>query len=136
MWLGFRYLEKNCYNVTPNFYIIDRISKFDRALILYKLNIPFKGLNFMGSNFPVFSLMPSVFMMLINGIAFINVSTDSAFSRRLGFPYCSEQSLNKDSVSSVTFKEGTDRIIKPIINFNLTEPQLAFYQPILRKGMF
>ena len=86
LWLGFLYLSKNPFNISPSFYIAKRLSTNDRAVIIYRAHDQRPGLAFHATNVPMFHHMPSCFTLVINDFYFFNVSAEFLFARRLGFP--------------------------------------------------
>ena len=83
LWLGFYYLDKNIYNIIPNFHIRRRIDEKDRMLLIYKTHDTRKHLGFLCVTTPFFGYWPSCFGLIINQFYFVNISSDFLISRRL-----------------------------------------------------
>lgn len=130
LWIGFLYLDKNYFNIIPNFYINNRIGISDRMLFISIDNYNKKNLSFCGVNTPLFSLIPSVFSLRINNAVFTNVSFFNSLLRRLGFPFLIDTQLEKDGYISTSIHDGFNRIMLPIIRKKLPAYNLKIYQPI------
>ncbi len=130
IWLGFFYLDKNFFNIIPNFYINSRIGNADRMLFISVDNYKKNNLSFCGANTPLFSLMPSVFSLRINNIVFTNISYQNALLRRFGFPFLIDTQLESDGYISTNIHDGFKRVMLPIIRKELPSYNLQIYQPI------
>lgn len=75
LWLGFLYLGKNPFSISPNFHIANRAAK-DRAVVIYRADDQRTGLHFQGTNTPMFHHLPCCFTLVINEFYFFNVSAD------------------------------------------------------------
>lgn len=131
LWLGYRYLEKNYFRITPHFYIDSRIGQADRVLYVYYLSDKLEGLSFIGITSPVFSHMPSCFSLRIKNVLFLNISTEFLIARRVGFPYPNSVYLDESGMKHLKVNEPMERMLKPIIKGALKTPDYAFFQPII-----
>ena len=132
LWLGFIYLNKNMYDIEPNFYISNRIDSNDRMLLIYKTFNKTDGLGFIGVGNPFFDHWPSCFGLFINQFYFINISTDFLFSRRLGLPYPTEKFFTNDGNMEMHLTEGKKYILKPLIRKSFNKSCAEIYQPIIK----
>lgn len=135
LWLAYRYLDDNHWNVDPNYFIKNRIGIFDRMIAVYVCNDKGKGIWFTGIQTPGFSYMPSCFSLMVNSFIFFNVSTDFLFARRIGFPYPSEIYVlgEKGGIPFNGINPPKKRIMKPVIRKRLHPAILIMYQPVIRK---
>ena len=134
LWLGFRYLDKNHWNIRPNFHIDQRIGKYDRALSIYRHPaVTEKGVSFIGVSTPIFGLMPTCFTLRINNMMFINTSSMGLFSEGLGFPYPSREGASKagDGVL-VMLEPGKEEVSLPLYGPPPPEGGLTLVQPMFR----
>jgi hypothetical protein len=132
LWLGYRMLTKNSWDVNPRFHINQRIRKHDRLLFIYKTKKQNKGIKPIGVNTPIFYYIPSCFLLTINHLCFLNISSTFLISRRLGLPFTND--LKFDVVNHVNtigeFEHGLNRIMEPLLRFPFKKPCLEFYQAI------
>ncbi|MBI5043426.1 MAG: hypothetical protein HZC10_06290 [Nitrospirae bacterium] len=130
LWLGYLYLNKNCFGIDPSFYIADRVWKSDRMVAIYRVDGDTDGINFSGVQTPTFQHQPSCFMLRINHLYFFNMSDSFLFSARLGFPYKVSRSTN-----TITMAKGAGFAKYPLIRKSLISPAIDFYQPIIPEGL-
>lgn len=140
IWLAYYTLYQNPGQITPKFYIKQRISLYDRILHISKSNeISRKGINFYGVNHQAFVFRPSVFGLSINNYCFINISSNHLVSRRMGFPFPKKEILTKmfdKEIFNMEFnEEGLQRILKPIFKKRINIKGIDFFQSILNKGL-
>lgn len=134
LWLGYhQYLDKNIFQVKPNFYIGDRIAKADRALLIYRLKNVNKGLRFIGINMPAFAHAPMCFSLVVNDLLFCNVSTAYLLARRAGLPYPKHMGFREDGsmVALLPFQPGAQEIKYPVLGFNYNRECTVVAQPII-----
>ncbi len=135
LWIGNMILNKDWPIPDPSFYIDQRLAKKDRCLFVYEHPDPkYTGLNIIGASDPVFFYYPSVFMLVINRLIFINASYEFMLSARMGFPFPRKtwfgerESGNRRYVEDFT---STYNPRPPFLRFNFYPPKLAAYQTIL-----
>lgn len=130
LWLGFLYLGKNPFSVTPKFHIAKRTNTKDRALVIYRADDQRTGLHFQGINVPMFHHFPSCFTLVINEFYLFNVSADFLLARRLGFPYPEQAALQEDGKISVRIQPSRERIMLPPIRLSFSKAGTEIYQPM------
>jgi hypothetical protein len=136
IWLGGILLDKEFANVKPNFHIKDRIGEKDRCLIVYEMNDDWQGLQFFGTNLPIFSIFPSCFSLGINNYYFLNISTDFLFSMNIGFPFTEKRSFrNQDNRTIMAMNNGLSRIKLPLFRFRYEKPSIEVFQPMIHKKL-
>jgi hypothetical protein len=74
LWLGLLYLNGNYRDLTPQFYIGNRLAAKDRLLIIYRGQGESDGLAITGIESPIFHVMPSCFGLMVNHLHFLNAS--------------------------------------------------------------
>jgi len=133
LWLGHIQLDKQD-DLTPNFHIKQRLGVSDRMVSIYYLDDSSLGIGYTGTEFPAFRTSPSCFTLFINNIAFFNLSKEFAFARRLGFPFPNKTLFvpNESRLQVDQFKEGTERIMFPIIRKPLLPNSIRIYQAIIK----
>lgn len=131
LWLGYRYLDKDFWKVHPNFYISQRIGYSDRLLLIYHLNSQENILNFGGINSPVFSFMPSAFVLRIKNTIFYNIGIQGIISRRIGFPYFHNGLIRKDGKQISEIQDGIKKIKLPIVRDKFISTKNQYYQAII-----
>lgn len=133
LWLMYFTLDKNWTGIFPKFFINKRIGQYDRFLYIAKCNGNEKRLNFIGIQNFSFQKTPSVFGLIVNNFAFINMSHDFLISRRVG-PYpINTYVVYKDNQYNFEIevdKEELKRILKPIIRKFLSLKVNVFYQAL------
>lgn len=136
LWLGGLILDQDMSPIRPNFHIKDRIAEKDRCLFVYEMNDDWKGIQFWGTNLPIFSFTPSCFSLCINNYFFLNISTDFLFSRNIGFPFAEKKTFRKqDNYTLITMSPGLEKIKLPLVKFNYLKPSIELYQPIISKKL-
>lgn len=137
------WLVEMCYHpelkneVNPNFYIDSRIARADRTLSICKLQMPSnaQGLNFIGTNTPLFHYFPSVFALVVNDLCFVNASNVNLVAPRTGFPYVREDFVVNPFKPELqcSLVHGRQKVTNPIIKpFIPCSESITFYQPILQ----
>jgi hypothetical protein len=131
LWLGFHQLNKNFFDVEPNFHIARRIGQFDRALFIQRSDFVGTRLSFGGTDTPAFSYVPSVFTLIVNNIYFTNISSAFLLARRLGFPYPRDMYLLPDREEIFCeLQPGRKRIMRPVLQHTLPSQSVAIFQPM------
>ena len=136
LWLAFYYLNKDICSIEPKFYINNRMRAHDRCLIIYKNNDYGRGLNFYGTETPIFQYMPSCFSLRINNFYFLNISKELVCSKKLGFPYIEKIISYDRNTHGYVLKEGSNEIDYPILEEELLKGSIEVYQPIFDLKMF
>jgi len=134
LWLGFRYLDKNYWNIRPHFHIDQRLGKYDRILSIYRdARREMRGISFFGVNTPIFSHMPSCFMLRINNMGFVNSSSIGLVAKQLGFPYPSDEPAEKtDLGTTIIIESGTGEISLPLYKACPPAGGYSLVQPMFR----
>ncbi|WP_299096799.1 hypothetical protein [uncultured Winogradskyella sp.] len=132
LWLGSITLDKIKDEVSPKFYINNRIGTKDRALYIYKLEENHNGINFHGFNTPAFQFVPSIFGLRINNFFFINYSIDNLLAERFGLPFYRHLDYEKNTNREI-FEPmiGSNKIQTPILQTVFPKPTLTLFQSIL-----
>lgn len=131
LWLGFHQLNKNFFEVDPNFHISHRISQFDRVLTIQVSDFTASRLSFGGTDTPAFSYVPSAFTLIVNNFYFTSISSAFLLARRLGFPYPKNMYLVPDRPEILCdLLPGRNRIMQPVLQYSLPSGSLAVYQPM------
>jgi hypothetical protein len=136
LWLGFRYLNKNAFSLTPTFHIDQRIRQKDRVLAIRKLPPVSDGLNCIGGQTALFNLQPSCFSLRVNNFIFTNVSADFIISNRLGLPFQFKSIVKEDrSGFDVIMQSGTGRFKTPLFRHHFYNPEYVILQPVFSQGL-
>jgi len=130
LWLGYLYLDRNPLGISPHFHIQNRIRQHDRMLAIFRTGGNRKGLTFAGCDTPAFALTPSCFSLRINSLCFLNISYNNLLARRMGFPFPSETYFMEDGRLFCKFKEGRNRIMRPVLKKSIRFQGTELYQPI------
>jgi len=130
LWLGFLYLDRNPLGISPHFHVQNRIRQHDRMLAIFRAGGNRKGLTYAGCDTPAFALTPSCFSLRINSLCFLNMSYNNLLARRMGFPFPSETYFMEDGRLFCKFKEGRNRIMRPILRKPIRIQGTELYQPI------
>jgi hypothetical protein len=132
LWLGFLLLDREIPSVNPNFFIKNRIGEKDRCLFVYEINDNLQGLQFLGTDFPIFKYTPSCFALCINNYYFYNISFDFLFSRNIGFPFPTKQRFESEGRRTFfDLNKGLSKKIVPLINMSFLKPIVQLYQPMI-----
>ncbi len=130
LFLGNMMLNKSLPNPSPKFHISQRIGIKDRCTLVYPLDPETKGLRICGGGDPVFFHMPTSFILSINHLLFMNLSSDFLLAPRMGFPYPGEI----ETIGVRTRVDGfraTFRPKVPFVRFGFYPAILGVYQTIL-----
>lgn len=130
LWLGHMMLNKDWPTPPPNFYIDQRVGTKDRCVLIYPNRPNSKGLVMSGASDPVFMHKPSSFVLSINGLIFMNISTELLLSKHMGFPYPKQLRYEDDRVYVEDYAVDA-RLKLPFLDFPFHLPQLGIYQTIL-----
>jgi hypothetical protein len=130
LWLGFQMLDKNIWEITPRFHIINRVGASDRALIIAKFASDKQRLGFAGTFSPSFQFMPVSFALAINDLMLINVSNFALCSRRLGFPYPQPVRERDDGKVEGVLHAGLNRALYPVLPHYPHPYFSGIYQPM------
>lgn len=135
LWLAFHVLDKNIYDVGPQFHIDQRVGQFDRLLIIERSNTEEHFLNVAGVDSPAFSYTPSAFGLSVNGWHFTNVSYSYLLARRLGFPFPRKLEMVSGGNMKMELVKGRDRVMRPVVQFPPPDRYVAIYQPMYKVGL-
>jgi len=137
LWLAEMYFDPELKaNIQPHFFIDSRTAKTDRMLSIQRVNMPGKGIYFIGTNSAMFTFSPSAFTMLINDMFFINASNHNLVSPKLGFPVLARTKFIDPFLGKVTYSvhSGRHKVTNPIITDFIPNPNsVTFYQPIMKE---
>jgi len=136
LWLGWRYLDKDPWNIRPKFHIARRIGRHDRMICIFRVGSDRKRLNFAGCDLPVFAVLPCCFSLSINNMHIINLSKDWLFARRIGFPYPKvmyEAAGGRGCACDV--EAGRGRIMLPLLQQECRLEGTEVYQPMYREQL-
>ena len=136
LWLGFLYLGKNPFSISPKFYISKRVTTKDRLVVIYRANDHRAGLHFQGTNVPMFHYFPSCFTLVINEFYLFNISADFLFARRLGLPYPQKLEMRDDGRLDLAMRSGRERVMLPLIRLPFSKSGTEIYQPIFSNEVF
>lgn len=123
-------LNKDWPTPAPNFYIDERLGKKDRCVLVYPNRPGFKGLVMSGASDPVFMHKPSTFILAINGLIFLNLSSEFLLSQNMGFPYPRDVSYEDGRVYVDDYIANSEPNF-PVFDFQFHPPQIGVYQSIL-----
>lgn len=133
LWLGNMLLNKDWPTPTPNFHIDERIGKKDRCLLVYPNRPEFRGLVMSGASDPVFMHKPSSFILAVNGLIFLNLSSEFLLSKNMGFPFPNEVSYSDERAYIENFSAESE-MKTPVLDFPFHKPQVGVFQAILIKA--
>ncbi|MDB5418527.1 MAG: hypothetical protein JWP50_1946 [Phenylobacterium sp.] len=135
LWLADVYLGRNAAGIQPHFHIANRIGVADRmAYLSYVAAKP--GLTLVGSNTPLFSIMPCAMGLYINGLAILSVSTDDLISRAVGFPYAQKRwALPRRMEHWRELWPGTGEASRPLHSLPHRLPALRLHQPMFGRAL-
>jgi hypothetical protein len=87
LFIGNMILNKDLPVPNPKFFIDQRIGAKDRCVLIYPNRADRVGLGMIGAGDPVFFHLPTSFMLLVNKLLFVNLSSDFLLAPRMGFPF-------------------------------------------------
>lgn len=135
--LGFNMLDRNELEVIPSFYINKGIGLFDRMVIINRVEDNKYYLSARGCDTLLFRIFPNCFLLIINNLYLLNISTNELISRRLGFPYYSQKFYENDiNKVTIVMKGGSERIMFPLIRKPLLIKGVELYQPMFPQRAF
>ncbi len=138
LWLGHHHLlDKNFWQIAPNFYISDRIGTTDRLLLIYRTNNDMARVNFVGIGTPAFAHSPTCFTLVVNNFFFTNISTDFVLAKRAGLPYPDSISVRGDNMLVIQppLLSGGETLEFPIMGYNYDRRCTIVAQPIFKKHL-
>lgn len=131
LWLGMLLLNNNYRDISPRFFIDTRMGGKDRFVFVYEIQDDGQeGINWLGTETPLFEYTPSCFALVVNNFLFLNASFDFLFSERLGFPYASRVELHEGR-DRVTLENGTGKTRLPLLQRAFTPGGTQLWQPII-----
>jgi len=130
LWLGMRLFHQELVLMPPKFRISQRIGRKDRCLLVHRINPDHEGLIMHGVGDPVFLNWPSCFGLTVNGLIFVNISSDYLLAARIGFPFPRKLVDVKDRTLVSDF-DAFYRTKTPLIRFACYPASIAVYQAIL-----
>lgn len=134
LWLGYLYYNEQLEDIELKFHINDRMALKDRALYIYKCEEEIEGINFVGPGGPLFSMIPSCFLMRINNYFFLNISTDFLLLEDLGFPYPEIITIDENGHMYDKIVDGKKEINQDILSkLKIKNTSKAIFQPIFKQ---
>jgi hypothetical protein len=134
LFIGNMILNKDLPIPNPKFFIDQRIGTKDRCVLVYPNRTDYVGLQFIGAGDPVFFHHPTSFMLLVNKLLFVNISSDFLLAPRMGFPFPRTIKLEGPRMRANDFT-ATLRPKLPLIRFSFYRPTIGVYQAILMKEL-
>jgi len=133
IWLGQSLLHGE--ELSPNFYINQRVGISDRLLVIYRSIEEDKGIAFTGTESLAFKYSPSCFSLTINHLTFVSYSSAMLLSKNMGFPFPDKNELYPDGQMGVhNINSGLSEITRPLLNTKIIEPAVKIYQTILKSN--
>lgn len=136
LWLAYHLIQKNPTQLEPRYFIDNRINTKDRMLCVYPVKNNRDGLNGFGAETLLFHRNPSSIALRINDIIIINMSSDSLFLGRCGFPFPKTRRINLEKENEGTILTSnyafTEKIKHPILRQSIIKPSVHLYQPIIQ----
>jgi hypothetical protein len=128
LFIGNMTLNKDLPIPDPKFFIDQRIGTKDRCVFAYPIR-DHVGLRMIGAGDPIFFHHPSSFMLLVNSLLFVNLSTEFLLAPRMGFPFprTVKHEAGKTSADNLTV---ILRPKLPFIRFPFYRPVIGVYQTI------
>jgi hypothetical protein len=130
LFIGNMMLNKDLPIPDPKFFIDQRSGAKDRCLLIYPNRSDYFGLRMIGAGDPVFFYNPTSFMLAVNGLLFLNASSDFLLAPRMGFPFPRETRMQGPYIAADDFT-ALYRPKLPFIRFSFYQPSLGIYQTIL-----
>lgn len=137
LWLGIQYHNSEYFNLTPKYYINNRVRLKDRMLAITNCYDDYKGLRWTGANTLCFISSPTCITLKINNVLFTNCSMDFILSEQLGFPYIRHEFKNQinPELQNIILNEGTKKLKRKLFRSNLYSPTFIVSQPIYKVGL-
>ncbi|WP_315921204.1 hypothetical protein [Mesorhizobium sp. SP-1A] len=125
-------LNKGGYITDPHFFIDQRIAAKDRCLLIYKLDEAkdTKGIAIISTNDHSFYDSPTSFILIVNDLLFINISSDFLFSERMGFPYPTSPEIADGKFMADEFS-AKFRLFETISRLKYHRPNIELFQSIV-----
>jgi hypothetical protein len=135
IWLGNLLLDKNPFQITPQFHIESRVGQFDRLLLIERSSNFESRLNFQGTSSMAFHYTPSAWGLSVNDYHFTNISFSFLLSRRLGFPFPEKivkAPIIPETASALALKmaTGLHRVSHPVIRRHFPGKGTYIFQPM------
>jgi hypothetical protein len=134
LFIGNMILNKDLPVPDPKFFIDQRIGAKDRCVLVYPNRADYVGLRMIGAADPVFFHQPTSFMLLINKLLFVNLSSDFLLAPRMGFPFPRKIEMAGPGMRADDFA-AILRPKLPFIRFSFYRPTIGVYQTLLRKEL-
>jgi hypothetical protein len=134
LFIGNMILNKDLPIPNPKFFIDQRIGMKDRCVLVYPIRYGHLGLRMVGAGDPVFFYQPTCFMLLVNNLLFVNLSSDFLLAARMGFPFPRKLETVRSNLQVDDFT-AIRRPKVPFIRFFFYPPIIGVYQTILVKEL-
>jgi len=136
LWLGIMSLNDNAFGIRPKFFINQRVARADRMVSLFVDDERSKGLTFTGPMYPSFMFQPSSFALRVNNLYVFNASCPFMVSKQAGFPFpVSAEEERDDGKTVMEFEEGTEEIVRPLLETRILRGSLTVYQPMFNESV-
>lgn len=86
VWLQRRMRAGNPASITPGFHVNQRVAAADRFAAFYRFPSFAPGASYLATGSPVFTIMPSVFMIRIDDVVIVSGSAPGLLAQYLGLP--------------------------------------------------
>lgn len=134
LFIGNMMLNKDLPIPDPKFFIDQRSGTKDRCLLIYPNRSDYFGLRMIGAGDPVFFHNSTSFMLAVNGLLFLNASSDFILAPRMGFPFPRKTRMQGQYIAAHDFT-AFYRPKLPFIRFSFYQPLLRIYQTILNTNI-
>jgi hypothetical protein len=134
LFIGNLMLNKDLPIPNPKFFIDQRIGAKDRCVLVYPIRADYVGLHMIGAGDPVFFHQPTAFMLSINNLLFVNLSTDFLLAARMGFPFPRKIEAIGSRLRADDFT-AFFRPKVPFIRFSFYPATIGVYQTVLMKEL-
>lgn len=136
LWLALRMRDRNYMGIEPSFFIRDRVGKADRILCIYKGDMRQNRLSFFGTESPIFRMMPSCFLLVINHLHFFSVSNPFMLHRTFGFPVVTQTSVRPNTeLRQLTLSPGCMRLDPPFAPLDVRAGGSEIYQAVVPSSL-
>lgn len=133
IWLGQSLLHGE--ELSPNFYINQRVGISDRLVVIYRSIEGVKGIAFTGSESLAYKYSPSCLSLTINHLTFVSYSSAMLLSKNMGFPFADKVELYPDGQTAAhKIHPGLWKISRPLLETKIIEPAVKIYQTILKSN--
>lgn len=134
LFIGNMMLNKDLPVPNPKFFIDQRIGAKDRCVLVYPNKADFVGLQFIGASDPVFFHLPTSFILVVNHLIFVNLSSDFLLASRMGFPFPRSMEVAGAGIRADDFA-AILRPKLPLVRFSFYPSIIGVYQTILMKEL-